>query len=191
MRRRTLRFLLGAVLAACLCVLVFFLWRSRSIDVLSFSSCVRQGGVLSADGSVCTTQRGEVLHRDDRVTLDGPTLPFSFSYPGRLAVRVRGANVTLTGSGESLQVTLLGPADGTQETLLESLTASGAFSVIRSSISVRHEGLLILPRTQGTPAGLLVPLRPPLMHRGRAVAFIRFVGTEALVLQALDSLAFP
>lgn len=140
---------------------------------------------------MCTTRRGDVLHRDDRVTLDGPVLPFSFSYPGRLEVRVRRNAVLLTGSGESLDVTLLGPSDGTFADLLEPLTASGAFSVIRSSIAARREGWLVLPRTQGASAALLVPLRPPLSHRGRTVAFIRFLGTQALVLQALDSLAFP
>lgn len=189
MRRRTLRFLLGAVLAACLCVLVFLILQGSRPYIRSFATCVADNGVLSQEGAVCTTRRGDVLHRDDRVTLDGPVLPFSFAYPGRLDVRVRRVGVTLTGSGESLEVVMLPPTDSTPDNLLRPLTASGAYSVIRSSIDARHEGLLVLPRNKGDSAALLVPLHPPLSHRRRTIGFIRFMGTEALVLQALDSLA--
>lgn len=158
--------------------------------VSSFASCVQDGGTLSADGVFCLDGNGGEFHRDDRVAFSDPSVPFSFSYPGRLSLKVTRHTYVFSGSGELLTLTLFSQTEADRDVLQGRLTGSGSYSVIRSVADAKHDVLLALPRGHSGKAVLLLPLRPPMMHRGFLVDFAELAGSDQLVRQALNSLAF-
>lgn len=189
LRRRTvLRLSVASATAVCVAAALWF----RPMPQLpqSYARCRETGGVLSEEGRRCTDRAGAVHGRDDAVVLVGVSLPFSFAYPGRLSVRLLGDGVALSGSGEILRVRLFPSSAREDEVLRSSLTTSGSLSVLHAAIG-GTAALLAIPVAPGlTDAALVIPLKPPRTFRGRTVNVATVVGTRALVMEALDSLAF-